>query len=330
MQVQRATFDRLIKDASSRDPIAVAVVYPLSETSLAAVIESAGRGWITPYLVGPRAKIEAVARKSGVNIERYQIVDVPDDVEAAERGVELCRLETCRALMKGSLPTDVFLQPVMARDTGLRMNRQISHALVVDAPNYPRTLIITDAAIHVHPNLEEKADIVRNAIDLANLLGVATPKVAILAAVETVSSRIDSTVDAAALCKMAERGQIKGGILDGPLAFDDATQPEAARIKGIHSAVAGHADILMAPDLESGSLLMRELESLMDLEAAEVVLGAQVPIILTSRAGNLGPRLASMALAVLLARQDRQAPVNSGFGVLLSRAHRSEKDRAQR
>jgi phosphate acetyltransferase len=330
MQAHRAMFDRLIEEGRHGEPIAVAVVYPLSEISLAGTVEAAGAGLITPYLVGPRGKIVALAHKHNVKITPYPIVDVADDTEAAERGVELCRVGTCQALMKGSLHTDLFLRPVTPRDTGLRVNRQISHAFVLDAPKYPRTLIITDAAINVHPNLEEKADIVQNAIDLAHLLGIATPKVAVLSAVETVCSRIDSTVDAAALCKMADRGQIKGGTLDGPLAFDDATQPEAARIKRIRSAVAGHADILVAPDLESGNLLMRELESLLDVDAAEVVLGAQVPIILTSRAGNAKTRLVSIALAALLASQDRHEQVTSGFGVLLSRNRRSGRDQGQR
>jgi len=244
---------------------------------------------------------------------------VADDLEAAQRGVELCRVNTCQALMNGSLHPDHFLQPIMAEDTGLRLKRRMSHAFVVDAPSYLRTLIITDAAINVHPKLEEKADIVQNAIDLAHVLGIATPKVAILSTIETVSTNIPSTIEAAALCKMADRGQIRGGVLDGPLAFDDATEPEAARIKQIHSAVAGQADILVVPDLEVGSMLVKQLQTLAGAEAAGVVLGARVPLILTSRTANAKTRLASTAIAALLAQKDRQefSGVGAGFGVLL-------------
>jgi phosphate acetyltransferase len=319
MRVHQPVFDRVIKKCCDLDPIAVAVVSPLSEVALRGAIEAARAGLINPYLVGPRAKIAAVAREHGVEIAPYLIVDVADDFEAAERGVELCRVGTCEALMNGSLHPDHFLQPTMAEDTGLRLKRRMSHAFVVDTPNYSRTLIITDAAINVYPKLEEKADIVQNAIDLAHVLGIATPKVAILSTIETVSSNIPSTIDAAALCKMADRGQITGGVLDGPLAFDDATEPEAAQIKQIDSAVAGQADILLVPDLESGNMLVKQLQSLAGVEAAGIVLGARVPIILTSRAANPQTRLASTAIAALLAQKDRQelSAVSAGFGVLL-------------
>jgi phosphotransacetylase len=319
MRVHHSVFDSVIKKCRDLDPIAVAIVCPLSEVALTGAIEAASAGLINPYLVGPRAKIVSLAREHGVEIAPYPIVDVADDLEAAQRGVELCREDTCQALMKGSLQTHLFLKPIVADNTGLHSKRQMSHAFVVDSPSYPRTLIITDAAINVYPNLEEKADIVQNAIDLAHVLGIATPKVAILSAIETVSSEIASTIDAAALCKMADRGQITGGVLDGPLAFDDATEPEASRIKHIHSAIAGQADVLVAPDLESGNMLAKQLYSQAGAEAAGVVLGARVPLILTSRAANAKSRLASAAIAALLAQKDRQelSGVTAGFGALL-------------
>ncbi|HXN94431.1 MAG TPA: bifunctional enoyl-CoA hydratase/phosphate acetyltransferase [Candidatus Acidoferrales bacterium] len=319
MGVHQSVFECVIKKCSDLDPIAVAVVSPLSEVAIRGAIDAARAGLINPYLIGPQAKIASVAREHGIEIAPYPIVDVTDDIEAAQRGVELCREDACQALMKGSLQTHVFLKPIVADDTGLHSKRRISHAFVVDSPSFPRTLIITDAAINVYPKLEEKADIVQNAIDLAHLLGIATPKVAILSAIETVSSTIASTIDAAALCKMADRGQITGGVLDGPLAFDDATEPEAARIKQIDSPLAGQADILVVPDVESGNMLVKQFQSLAGVEAAGVVLGARVPIILTSRAANPKIRQASTAIAVLLAQKDRQelSAVASGIGVLL-------------
>ena len=319
MGVHQSVFDCVIKKCSDLDPIAVAVVSPLSEIAIRGAIDAARAGLINPYLIGPQAKIASLAREHGIEIAPYPIVDVTDDIEAAQRGVELCREDTCQALMKGSLQTHVFLKPIVADDTGLRSKRRMSHAFVVDSPSYPRTLTITDAAINVYPKLEEKADIVQNAIDLAHLLGIATPKVAILSAIETVSSTIASTIDAAALCKMADRGQITGGVLDGPLAFDDATEPEAARIKQIDSPLAGQADILVVPDVESGNMLVKQFQSLAGVETAGVVLGARVPIILTSRAANPKIRLASTAIAALLAQKDRQelSAVASGIRVLL-------------
>jgi phosphate acetyltransferase len=319
MRVDHTVFDVVIKKCRDLDPIAVAIVSPLSEVALTGAIEAARAGLINPYLVGPRVRIAALARQHGVEIAPYPIVDAADDLEAAQRGVELCRVSTCQALMNGSLHPNHFLQPIMADDTGLRLKRRMSHAFVVDAPSYPRMLIITDAAINVYPNLEEKADIVQNAINLAHVLDIANPKVAILSTIETVSSKVPSTIDAGALCKMADRGQITGGVLDGPLAVDDATEPEAARIKQIHSAVAGQADILVVPDLESGNILVKQLQSLAGAEAAGVVLGARVPLILTSRAAKSKTRLASTAVASLLAHQDRQefSGVTAGFGVLL-------------
>src|SRR5260370_5883880 len=319
MRAHHPVFDHVIKKCRGLDPIAVRVVSQLSEVALTGAIEAAHSGLIKPYLVGPRVRIASLAREHGVEIAPYPIVDVADDLEAAQRGVELCREDTCQALMKGSLQTHLFLKPIVADNSGLHSKRQMRHAFVVDSPSYPRTLIITDAAINVYPNLEEKADIVQNAIDLAHVLGIATPKVAILSAIETVSSEIASTIDAAALCKMADRGQITGGVLDGPLAFDDATEPEASRIKHIHSAIAGQADVLVAPDLESGNMLAKQLSSQASAESAGVVLGARVPLILTSRAANAKSRLASAAIAALLAQKDHQelSGVTAGFGALL-------------
>jgi len=319
MRVHRPILDHVIDKCRELDPIAVAIVSPLSEVALTAAIEAASAGLINPYLVGSRAKIAALARKHEFELAPYLIVDVDDEVEAAQRGVELCRLGTCQALMNGSLRPDLFLQPIIADDTGLRLKRRMSHVFVVDTPSYPRTLIITDAAINGYPKLEEKADIVQNAIEFAQVLGIAIPKVAILSTSETVSSNILSTIDAAALCKMADRGQITGAVLDGPLAFDDAVQPEAARIKQIHSAVAGQADILVVPDMESGNMLIKQLQSLAGAEAAGVIVGARVPIILTSRAADPKTRLASTAVAALLAQKDREefSGVTAGFGVLL-------------
>jgi phosphate acetyltransferase len=319
MRVHRPILDQIIDKCRELDPIAVAIVSPLSEVALTAAIGAASAGLINPYLVGPRAKIAALAREHEFELAPYLIVDVDDEVEAAQRGVELCRLGTCQALMNGSLRPDLFLQPIMADGTGLRLKRRMSHVFVVDTPGYPRTLIVTDAAINGYPKLEEKADIVQNAIEFAHVLGIAIPKVAILSTSEIVSSNVPSTIDAAALCKMADRGQITGGVLDGPLSFDDAAQPDAARIKQIDSAVAGQADILVVPDLQSGSMLVKQLQSLAGGEAAGVVLGAQVPIILTSRAANPKTRLASAAVAALLAHDHRRAffEVTAGFGVLL-------------
>ena len=319
MQVHRPIFERIINQCREFGPISVAVVSPLSEVALTGAIDAARAGLATPYLVGPSARIQSLAREKRIDIGPYPIVDVADDPEAAERAVFLCRVGTCQVLMKGSLPTDQFLKPVVAASTGLRLKRRISHALVVDAPGCPRTLIITDSAINLHPKLEEKADIVQNAIKLAHVLGITTPKVAILSAIERVSSRFSSTIDASALCKMADRGQITGGVLDGPLAFDDAIEPEAARIKQIHSAVAGQADVLVVPSLEAGHMLAKQLESRADAETAGVALGAQVPIILTGRAANPKSRLASTAVAALLAHQEcQESPqVAYGYGVLL-------------
>jgi phosphate acetyltransferase len=258
-----------------------------------------------PILVGPKAKIKAVAEKFGLDISGYEIVDAPHSQAAAELAVELVRKGTAELLMKGSLHSDELLGAVAKRETGLRTGRRISHVFVMDVPTHPDTLFITDAAVNIAPDLMAKRDIVQNAIDLYAGLGLGTPKVAILSAVETINPAIPSTIEAAALCKMADRGQITGGILDGPLAFDNAISPEAARIKGINSPVAGHAQILVVPDLEAGNMLAKNLTFLSRADAAGIVLGARVPVILTSRADNLRTRMASCAVAMLLAHNRR-------------------------
>jgi phosphate acetyltransferase len=256
---------------------------------------------IEPLLVGPETRIRALAEALRLDLAGFQIVDTPHSHAAAHKAVEMIRAGEADALMKGSLHTDEFLREVVRKDTGLRTARRISHVFILDVPAYPKPLFISDAAVNILPNLEQKADIVQNAIDLARALRIERPKVAILSAVETVTSRIPSTIDAAALCKMADRGQINGGILDGPLALDNAISPEAAAIKQITSAVAGDADILIVPDMEAGNLLAKELTYFSNADAAGIVLGARVPIILTSRADNLRTRMASCAVAALYA-----------------------------
>ena len=301
-------FDRLVEQGRAQQPLPTAVVFPMSAVSLEGAAEAAREGLIEPHLVGPKQRIAELAAVYNIDISRFTIVDADDDMDAARKGVSLCRDGSCQALMKGSLHSDVFLQPVMSAETGLRTRRRISHAFVLDAPTFQRTLILTDAAINIYPTLEDKVDIVQNAIDLAHTLGLPEPRVAILSAVETVSPKIKSTIDAAALCKMADRGQIVGGLLDGPLAFDDAMDPMAAQIKNISSCVAGRADVLVVPDLESGNMLAKQLAWQGGAEAAGVVLGARVPMILTSRADSPKSRLASAAVAVLMARRRSQTP----------------------
>jgi phosphotransacetylase len=270
-------------------------------------MEAAQKGLIIPILVGPETKIREVARKAGIDLGTTRIVDVPHSHAAAAKAVELVRLGEAELLMKGSLHSDELLGAVVAKDTGLRTGRRISHVFIMDVPTYHKVLIVTDAAINIAPTLEEKADICQNAIDLARTLGLRKPKVAILAAVETVTSKMPATLDAAALCKMAERGQITGGVLDGPLAFDNAISKDAARIKGIESEVAGEADILLVPDLQSGNMLAKQLSFLANADSAGVVLGARVPIILTSRADSVRARIASCGVAMLAAHAARQA-----------------------
>jgi phosphotransacetylase len=275
-------------------------------TALSAAVEAANKGLIIPILVGPRDKIESTAKAVGIDLSNFQIIDVPHSHAAAAKAVELLREAQAEVLMKGSLHTDELMAAVVARDKGLRTERRISHVFVMDVPTYHKVLIVTDGAINIAPTLEDKVDICQNAIDLAISLGRERPKVAILAAVETVTSKMPATIDAAALCKMAERGQITGGILDGPLAFDNAISKQAAETKGIHSEVAGDPDILLAPDLEAGNILAKQLTFLANADSAGLVLGARVPIILTSRADSVRSRIASCAVAMLVAHARRK------------------------
>jgi phosphotransacetylase len=298
-------YEILLERCSAFEPVPTAVAHPCEETALAGALEAAQKGLIQPILVGPRARIEEVAKKAGVDLGKCEIIDAPHSHASAAKAVEVVREGRAELLMKGSLHTDELLAAVVARDTGLRTERRISHVFIMDVPTYHKVLIITDAAINIAPTLEEKADICRNAVDLAITLGVEKPKVAILAAVETVTSKMPATIDAACLCKMADRGQISGGVFDGPLAFDNAISKEAARIKGIVSPVAGDADILLSPDLESGNILAKQLIFLGGSDSAGLVLGARVPIILTSRADSVRARIASCGVAMLAAHARR-------------------------
>jgi len=307
MRQTHHVFEHLIDKCQELDPIATAVVFPLSDVALLGAVEGANEKLIEPTLVGPKAEIEALAKDANIDISSCAVADAEDDLDSAAQGVALCRSGRCEALMKGSLHTDHFMHAVTDDQTGLRTRRRISHVFVLDVPTYPRILLVTDAAVNIYPTLEDKAEIVQNAIDLAHALDITEPKVAILSAVETVTPKIASTIDAAALCKMTDRGQIVGGIVDGPLAFDNAVNLKAAEIKHIHSAVAGAADILVVPDLESGNMLAKQLEYLAGAEAAGIVVGARVPIILTSRSDSTKTRLASCAVAALLAHARRRA-----------------------
>jgi phosphate acetyltransferase len=300
-----AKYARLIAKAKEVPAATTMVVHPCDETSLRGVTEAAEAGIIIPILVGPAAKINAVAHKYKLDISRFELVDVAHSEAAAAKAVELIREGSGELLMKGSLHTDELMRSVTSGTTGLRTARRISHVFIMDVPTYAETLFITDAAINIFPDLDTKRDIVQNAIDLFTQVGLGKPRVAILSAVETVTSKIPSTIEAAALCKMAERGQITGGLLDGPLAFDNAIDPEAAKIKGIHSEVAGRAQILVVPDLEAGNMLAKNLTFLAKADAAGIVLGARVPIILTSRADSVRARMASCAVAVLYAHARR-------------------------
>ncbi len=299
---------RLLAHVANMPPIRVAVVHPCDALSLSGALDAGAAGLIEPVLVAPRAKLESVAARAGVDLSGLAIEDVPHSHAAATRAVELAREGKVEALMKGSLHTDELMAAVVCRQSGLRTKRRVSHCFVLHTRHYPRPFIVTDAAINIAPNLLQKADIVRNAIDLAHVIGVARPKVAILAAVETVTPLMPATLDAAALCKMADRGQITGGTLDGPLAFDNAVSSEAAHAKGIVSDVAGQADILVVPDLESGNMLAKQLMYLGEADSAGIVLGAKVPVVLTSRADSRESRLASCAIALMLAHHYRTAP----------------------
>jgi len=282
-------------------PIRTAVVCPVDAVSLLGAVEAARENLITPVLVGPEEKIRAAARLAQLDLSAYELISTETNGTAASRAVAMVREAKAGALMKGDLHTDELMHAVVDPQRGLRTDRRISHVFVMDVASYPRPLLLTDAAINIFPTLDDKREIVQNAINLAHALGVAVPKVAILSADENVRSKIPSTVEAGALCKMAERGQIKGGILDGPLAFDDAISAEAAKTKGIVSSVAGQPDILVVPDLEAGNMLEKQLEYLAGAEVAGIVLGARVPIILTSRADKVMVRLSSCALALLWA-----------------------------
>jgi phosphotransacetylase len=299
-------YDRLIAAARGIPAISTAVAHPCDETSLKGALDAAVAGMIVPVLVGPERKIRDVAERLGVDISSHEVIDVPHSHAAAAKAVELVRSGRVELIMKGSLHTDELLGEVTRRETGLRTERRISHVFVMDVPTYAETLFITDAAVNIFPDLEAKRDIVQNAVDLHVGLGLGTPKVAILSAVETVTPKIPSTIEAAALCKMADRGQIVGAELDGPLAFDNAISPEAARIKGIRSSVAGQTQILIVPDLEAGNMLAKNLTFLSNADAAGIVLGARVPIILTSRADDVRTRMASCAVAALYAHSLRE------------------------
>ena len=299
---------RLLAHVAPLEPIRVAVVHPCDALSLSGAIDARDAGLIDPVLVGPRARIEAAAAGAGIGLEGLAIEDVPHSHAAAARSVELAREGRVEALMKGSLHTDELMAAVVSSAAGLRTKRRVSHCFVLQTPHYPRPFIVTDAAINLAPDLAQKADIIRNAIELAHVIGVERPKVAILAAVETVTPTMPATLDAAALCKMADRGQIEGGVLDGPLAFDNAVSIAAARTKGIVSEVAGQADILVVPDLESGNMLAKQVMFMGDAASAGIVLGARVPVVLTSRADSRESRMASCAIALMLAHRYRTAP----------------------
>jgi phosphotransacetylase/acyl dehydratase len=298
-------YEKLIEMTKGLPPIRTAVVHPCDQNSLVGALDAAELGIIIPVLVGPEHKIRLAAQEAGVDISPYELVSTEHSHAAAERAVELAREGKVDALMKGSLHTDELMSPVVDKEKGLRTERWMSHVFAIDVPTYPKPLFLSDAAINIYPTLEVKHDIVQNAIDLALALGIEEPKVAILSATEAVTPKLTSTIEAAALCKMAERKQITGGILDGPLAFDNAVSLAAARTKGIESKVAGYADILIVPDLESGNMLAKQLVYLAEADTAGIVLGARVPIALTSRSDSRLSRMASAAIALLLAHQRR-------------------------
>jgi phosphate acetyltransferase len=299
-------YELLLERCRGMAPIPTAVAYPCDESAIAGAIDAARLGLIVPILVGPEQQIRALADSKNIDLGEAEIVDVGTSHDAAEKAVELVRTGRAELLMKGSLHSDEILGAVVAKTSGLRTGRRLSHVFIMDVPTYHKALLVTDGAINIAPTLEDKADICQNAIDLARAFGVEKPKVAILCAVETVTSKMPATLDAAALCKMADRGQIKGGLVDGPLAFDNAISREAATIKGIRSEVAGDPDILLAPDLEAGNMIAKQLSFLAKADSAGMVLGAKVPIILTSRADSVRSRIASCAVAVMAAHARRQ------------------------
>ena len=311
MERKHEKYQRLIARCKTLTPTPTAVAHPCDESSLKGAVEAAELGILQPILVGPKARIEAVAAQFQLDLSRYEIVDAPHSHAAADQAVQLAREGKAEMLMKGSLHTDELMGAVVRTATGLRTERRISHAFIMDVPALDRAIIVTDAAINIFPTLEDKVHIVQNAIDLARALGLDQPKVAILSAMETVNPKVQSTVEAAALCKMADRQQITGGILDGPLALDNAIDLTAARIKKIVSPVAGLADILVVPDLEAGNMLAKSLSFMADADAAGIVLGARVPIILTSRADSVTTRLASCAVAALVAKARRESAIKA-------------------
>jgi len=300
-------YDRLINGAKQVAAVRGAVVHPCDESSLRGVVQAAANGLLIPVLVGPARRVESIAREHDLDIAAFELIDVAHSEAAAAKAVQLIHEGKAELLIKGSLHTDELMRAVTASATGLRTARRISHVFMMDVPNYSEKLFIADAAINIAPDLDAKRDIVQNTIDLFVQLGLGTPRVAILSAVETVTTKIPSTIEAAALCKMAERGQITGGVVDGPLAFDNAIDSRAAEIKGIRSAVAGRAQILIVPNLEAGNMLAKNLTFMLKADAAGLVLGARVPIVLTSRADSVRTRLASCAAAVLHADARRRA-----------------------
>jgi phosphate acetyltransferase len=299
-------YEQLLSRCVSLEPVSTAVVHPCELSALAGAIMAAEKGLIKPVLVGPVKKILDTAKSGNLELGTISIIDTEHSHESAKKAVELVREGKAELLMKGSLHTDEIMAAIVSRDGGLRTIRRISHVFIMDIPTYHKVLVITDGAINIAPSLEDKVDICQNAIDLAISLGIKKPKVAILAAVETVTSKMPATIDAAALCKMAERGQIVGGILDGPLAFDNAISREAAVTKGIVSEVAGDPDILLAPDLEAGNILAKQLSFLANADSAGLVLGARVPVILTSRADSVRSRIASCAVAMIAVHASRK------------------------
>jgi phosphate acetyltransferase len=302
-----ARYRQLIELTKGLEPLRTAVVHPVDRHALLGALDAAQANLIVPILIGPEARIRAAAAAADVDLSPYTLIPAAHSHEAAARAVAMARAGEVEALMKGSLHTDELMHAVVARETGLATARRVSHVFVMDVPTYPRPLFITDAAINIAPDLDDKRDIVQNAIDLARVLGIESPRVAILSAVETVTATLRSTLDAAALCKMADRGQITGGVVDGPLAFDNAVSEEAAHIKAIASPVAGRADILVVPDLEAGNMLVKQLGYLAEAQGAGIVMGARIPIILTSRADTVLARMASCAVALVAARRGRRA-----------------------
>ena len=303
--IRHEKYERLIKQAQACATIDVAVAHPCDEVSLQGCLDAARLNLIRPILCGPPERIKAVAKASMLDIGNFEIVPSAYSQDSAAKAVELVTAGRAEALMKGSLHTDELMGAVVSRQTGIRTARRISHCFIMDVPKHPSALIITDAAVNIAPSLDDKVDIVQNAIDLAHAIGVTDVRVAVLSAMETVTGKVPSTIEAAALCKMADRGQITGAVLDGPLALDNAISPEAAEIKKIASPVAGRANILVVPDLEAGNMLAKSLSFLAHADAAGIVLGARVPVILTSRADSLLTRLASCAIAVLVAESRR-------------------------